>query len=142
MNLDRVQTSESSRLSSYLTGSPVISTGSPAPEPGPETVTTTVSTPLLRRCTALAAQARVELLTESRRSAATELDGVLREIESWAPEQVHSPDATMVALAAAALQDLRERMAQAPTSTLEGRITRTLEVLHALMASAPLRALA
>jgi len=120
----------------------VISTGSRAPEPGPIPVPATVSTPLLRRCTALAAQARVELLTESHRSATTELDGVLREIETWAPEQVQAPDTTMVALAAAALQDLRERMAQAPTSTLEGRISRALDVLHALMASAPLRALA
>ena len=142
MNLDRVHTSEASRLSSYPAGSPVISSGSTAPEPGPAPVTAAASTPLLRRCTALAAQARVELLTESRRSATAELDGVLREIESWVPEQVRAPDATMVALAAAALQDLRERMSPAPTSTLEGRIARALEVLHALMASAPLRALA
>src|SRR5690625_7644995 len=88
MTLDRVHTSESSRLSSYPAGSPVISTGSTAPEPGPAPVTAAASTPLLRRCTALAAQARVELLTESRRSATAELDGVLREIETWAPEQV------------------------------------------------------
>ena len=142
MNLDRVQTSEASRLSSYPAGSPVLSTGSAVPESGPTPVTAVVSTPLLRRCTALAAQARVELLTESRRSATTELDGVLREIESWVPEQVRAPDATMVALAAAALQDLRERMSPAPTSTLEGRIARALEVLHALMVPAPLRALA
>lgn len=142
MNLDRVQTSEASRLSSYLAGSPVISTGHAASEPDPVPVPATVSTPLLRRCTALAAQARVELLTESRRSAIAELDGVLREIESWVPEQVQAPDATMVALAAAALQDLRERMAPAPASTLEERIARALEVLHALMASAPLRTLA
>lgn len=140
MNLDRVQSSDASRISSHLAGSPVISPGSTTPEPDP--ITTTISTPLLRRCTALAAQARVELLTESRRSATSELDGVLREIESWDPEQVRAPDATMVALAAAALQDLRERMAQSPTPVLEGHIARALGVLHALMASAPLRALA
>src|SRR5699024_6979605 len=109
-----------------------------APAPAPATVLHATGAP----CTALAPAGRVELLTESHRSATTELDGVLREIETWAPEQVQAPDTTMVALAAAALQDLRERMAQAPTSTLEGRISRALDVLHALMASAPLRALA
>src|SRR5699024_4011751 len=111
-------------------------------ETGPSPVPATGSSPLLRRCTALAAQARVELLTESHRSATPQRDGGLRAFETWSPEQVQAPDTTMVALAAAALQDLRERMAQAPTSTLEGRICRALDVLHALMASAPLRALA
>lgn len=142
MSLDREQTSDASRISSYPAGSPVISPSSTPSEQHSAPITAAVSTPLLRRCTALAAQARVELLTESRRSASAELEGVLAEIENWAPEHVRAPDSTMVALAAAALQDLQERMSQAAASTLDERLTPALAVLHSLMEPSPLRAMA
>src|SRR5699024_6979604 len=87
------------RLPSYSAGPPVISTGSRAPEPGPIPVPATVSTPLLRRCTALAAQARAELPTGSNRSATTELDGLLRKPETGAPRQFRPPRPTRVELA-------------------------------------------
>ena len=142
MNLERVHTSDASGIPSHLTGSRVIGpAGAPAPTE-PAAITATISTPLLRRCTALAAQARVELLTESRRSATEELEEVLAIIENWAPGEVVSPDPTMVTLAAAALQDLLERLSQVSMSTLEGRISRALEVLHELMATSHVRAMA
>lgn len=142
MNLERVHTSDVSGISSHLTGSRVIAAASASPPTEPVAIAATISTPLLRRCTALAAQARVELLTESRRSATEELEGVLTIIENWAPGEVVSPDPTMVTLAAAALQDLLERLSQVSRSTLEGRITRVLDVLHALMEASRVRAMA
>lgn len=142
MNLERVHTSDVSGIPSHLAGSRVISSASASAPSEPAMIAAVTSTPLLRRCTALAAQARVELLTESRRSATEELEGVLATIESWAPTEVVSPDPTMVTLAAAALQDLLERLSQVPMSTLEGRITRVLEVLHALMTASHIRAMA
>lgn len=142
MNLERVHTSDVSGIPSHLTGSRVIGPASASPPTEPAVIAATISTPLLRRCTALAAQARVELLTESRRSATEELEGVLAIIENWAPAEVLSPDPTMVTLAAAALQDLLERLSQVSMSTLEGRITRALAVLHALMTPSHVRAMA
>lgn len=142
MNLDRVHVRDVPDITSHLSGSRVITPAPAPPIPEHAPIKAAISTPLLRSCTALAAQARVELLTESRRGATGELEGVLAIIEDWDPREVLSPDPTMVALAAAALQDLRERLPESATSTLGGRIVRALTVLHALMETSRLRAMA
>ncbi|GAA1487713.1 hypothetical protein [Brachybacterium sacelli] len=100
------------------------------------------STALLRRCTALATRARVDLLTAGRHSASEELDEVLIVLESWEETRVADPDPTMVVLAAAALQDLLERLPESSRSTLGARAEAALRVLHTLMRSARIDAMA
>ncbi|ATG51948.1 hypothetical protein CFK38_10780 [Brachybacterium vulturis] len=97
------------------------------------------ATMLLRRCTALAARARVDLLTPSRCEAADELLDLLAQMESWDPAALGTPDPTMTVLAAAALQDLAERLhlaqqRQEPTpSALTTSTDAVLDVLQGIM---------
>ncbi|APX31962.1 hypothetical protein BH708_03600 [Brachybacterium sp. P6-10-X1] len=100
------------------------------------------TTALLRRCTALAARARVDLLTAGRRSAAEELEEVLAVLGSWEGTEIVDPDPTMVVLAAAALQDLLERLPASPRPELGDRAEAALQVLHAVMASGRIDAMA
>lgn len=100
------------------------------------------TTALLRRCTALAARARVDLLSAGRRSAAEELEEVLDVLGSWGGTEIVDPDPTMVVLAAAALQDLLERLPASARPALEDRAEAALQVLHALMVSARIDAMA
>ncbi|WP_114856601.1 hypothetical protein [Brachybacterium sp. YJGR34] len=101
-----------------------------------------VTTPILRRCTALAARARVDLLTESRHAASDELEQLLTSIVSWDPRSVVDPDPTMVVLAAAALQDLADPLPAAVRTTLGARLDRALELLHAVLDGARIDAMA
>lgn len=91
------------------------------------------STPLLRRCTALATRARVDLIVTSRPADCEELAGVLTELASWEGAHLDEPDPTMLVLAAAALQDLRERWGEAQQMALGAAIAAALGVLHAAM---------
>src|SRR5690606_442861 len=90
------------------------------------------STTLLRRCTALAARARVELLGGGRHPAGEQLAGVLAELAAWKADQVGDPGPTMTALTAAALQDLAERL-PAEQAELTVHVDRALPVLRALL---------
>lgn len=94
------------------------------------------STMLLRQCTALAARARVDLLTQSQRAAAAELAELLTTMASWSPKSLEPPDPTMTVLAAAALQDLRERLQDPAAEELIARISAVLRVLHTVMEGA------
>ncbi|GAA1484978.1 hypothetical protein [Brachybacterium fresconis] len=100
------------------------------------------TTALLRRCTALAARARVDLLSAGRRSAAEELEEVLDVLGSWDGSEIVDPDPTMVVLAAAALQDLLERLPASARPALGDRAEVALRVLHALMVSGRIDAMA
>ena len=106
------------------------------------------TTLLLRRCTALAARARVDLLTPGRGGAAAELGEVLDRMRSWDPSALEAPDPTMTVLAAAALQDLAERLRLAarqqepgPCSLLAD-IEAALGVLEGIMTGGRVEALA
>lgn len=110
----------------------LLAAGSPIEHIAPET-----STLMLRRCTALAARARVDLLSPHARSvAAVELVVLLDSMESWTAATLVDPDPTMTLLAAAALQDLRERLQDPESALLATRIHGVLEVLHSLMEEA------
>lgn len=110
----------------------------------PEMIGPDLTTPLLRRCTALAARARVDLLSGSggRHDACDELEHLLVAIDAWDRSGIVDPDPTMVVLAAAALQDLGERLPASVASTLGTRIAAVLELLHTLMDSRRIDALA
>lgn len=95
------------------------------------------TTPALRRCTALAARARVELL-QRRQDSADELISVLDEITRWEDASLIAPDPTMLALSAAALQDLRERLAEHTEAELTARVDAVLTVLRDALERAPL----
>ena len=97
-------------------------------------LTPDVTTPLLRRCTALATMARVALLSEHRHRAADELTEVLDEIVGWSGRSLTDPDRTMLALCAAALLDLADRIAAARAARVEA----ALGVLGAGMTAGPL----
>lgn len=112
------------------------------PSPTTPTLGSADSTALLRRCTALAARARVDLLSAGRRSAAEDLEEVLVILGSWEGAEILDPDPTMVVLAAAALQDLLERLPASPRPALGDRAESALRVLHALMESARIDAMA
>ena len=106
--------------------------------PSPDAVTATsipaeLSTAALRRCTALAARARADLLTRGRQEAAAQLAALLEEMGSWEASHLVDPDPTMVVLAAAALQDLADRLPVPAPAGLEVRIELVLAVLHAVM---------
>ena len=106
--------------------------------PSPDAVTATsipaeLSTAALRRCTALAARARADLLTRGRQEAAAQLAALLEEMGSWEASHLVYPDPTMVVLAAAALQDLADRLPVPAPAGLEVRIELVLAVLHAVM---------
>lgn len=88
------------------------------------------STPLLRRCTALATRARVDLLVTSRPADCAELSEVLAELAAWEGGQLIDPDPTMLALAAAALQDLAERLDEPLLLSMGDRISAALGVLR------------
>lgn len=103
------------------------------PEPGRGRIDAETSVAMLRRCTALAARARVELLTESRRTAADELSGLLGTMGEWSPESLEAPDPTMTVLCAAALQDLAARLPD-PGGVLSMRVEAALVLLHGVMA--------
>lgn len=79
-------------------------------DPEAPLLTPDFTTPVLRRCTALATRARVELLSAGRHSAADELAEVLTQIAAWEPGRLIDPDPTMLALSIASLQDLSERL--------------------------------
>ena len=124
-------------------GRPPRDTGDPGPVSPAETVIDPAeSTPLLRLCTALATRARVDLLTAGRRTASEELEEVLVVLESWKSTTIVDPDPTMVVLAAAALQDLLERLPETSRPSLGARVEAALGVLHALMRSARIDAMA
>lgn len=108
----------------------------------PELIGPDLTTPLLRRCTALAARARVDLLSGGRHDACDELEHLLVAIDAWDRSGIVDPDPTMVVLAAAALQDLGERLPASVASTLGTRIAAVLELLHTLMDSRRIDALA
>lgn len=103
--------------------------------PDPESTTT-----MLRRCTALATRARVDLLSAGRGNAAGELATLLRGMRQWDPASLGAPDPIMVVLAAAALQDLVERLRAADQPLPEDSLAlatgadAALEVLRELMA--------
>lgn len=109
--------------------------------PGTGRIGADVSTPLLRRCTALATRARVDLLSGGR-TAAEELEQVLATLESWDPKNLVAPDATMIVLAAASLQDLAERLPDPARSTLGPRISAVLHLLHTVMGGSRIDAMA
>lgn len=88
------------------------------------------STPLLRRCTALATRARVDLLVTSRPADCAELSEVLAELAAWEGGQLIDPDPTMLALAAAALQDLAERLDEPHPLSMGDTISAALGVLR------------
>ena len=100
-------------------------------------LTPDVTTPLLRRCTALATMARVELLSEHSHRAADELSEVLEEIVSWSGSRLDDPDPTMLALCAAALLDLADRIPGAATA-LAARVADALGVLTGQIPTGPL----
>lgn len=106
--------------------------------PSPDAMTATsipadLSTAALRRCTALATRARADLLTRGRQDAAAQLAALLEEMGSWEASHLVDPDPTMVVLAAAALQDLADRLPVPAPAGLEERIELVLAVLHAVM---------
>ena len=106
--------------------------------PSPDAVTATsipadLSTAALRRCTALATRARADLLTRGRQDAAAQLAALLEEIGSWGASHLVDPDPTMVVLAAAALQDLADRLPVPAPAGLGVRIELALALLHAVM---------
>lgn len=92
-----------------------------------------LSTAALRRCTALATRARADLLTPGRQEAAAQLAALLEEMGCWEASHLVHPDPTMVVLAAAALQDLADRLPVPAPAGLEVRIELVLAVLHAAM---------
>lgn len=93
------------------------------------------STALLRRCTALAARARVELLAPSRGTAAGELTALLAQMEGWEAGSLEDPDPIMTVLAAAALQDLVEQLRDPATTGLATSAEAVLRVLRSVMAA-------
>lgn len=99
-------------------------------------------TAMLRRCTALATRARVDLLTPRRDGAAEELLDLLDRMRSWEDGVLAAPDPIMLVLAAAALQDLLERLSvgeRAGGGAIDGLAvsTRTvLSLLHEMMGRA------
>lgn len=103
--------------------------------PGPELgrIDAEASVAVLRRCTALAARARVELLTASRRTASDDLSVLLSSMGEWSPELLDAPDPTMTVLCAAALQDLAARLPD-PDGLLAARVEAVLVLLHDVMA--------
>lgn len=112
------------------------------PQRSPSVIGPEISTPVLRRCTALATRARVDLLTPSRHTAADELEHLLASLESWDPTALADPDPTMTVLAAAALQDLAGRLPAPARSTLGARIESALTLLRTLMDGARQSAMA
>lgn len=112
------------------------------PQRSPSTIGPEMSTPVLRRCTALATRARVDLLSASRHTAADELERLLASMESWDAAGLQDPDPTMTVLAAAALQDLAGRLPAPARSTLGARIATALMLLHTLMDGARQSAMA
>lgn len=107
-----------------------------APTAGPITLDQAVlaeeSTDALRRCTALAARARVELLGTGRR-AAEELEQLLAEMLRWDDAALLDPDPTMLVLAIASLRDLAERLDDPGSDELRARIAAVVARLHAVM---------
>ncbi|MDN5822403.1 MAG: hypothetical protein L0H74_11970 [Brachybacterium sp.] len=109
----------------------------------PEVLDSETTTMMLRRCTALAARARVDLLSPSRCGAADELIDLLAQMESWEPTALEAPDPTMTVLAAAALQDLVERLRLAEprqgssSATLITSSDAVLVVLRGIMVGGP-----
>lgn len=91
------------------------------------------ATAMLRRCTALATRARVELLTPHHRPATAELTALLAEMAHWDETGAHDPDPTMTVLAAAALQDLAERLGDPGAEGLAAGVHEVLDVLHGMM---------
>lgn len=91
------------------------------------------STPLLRRCTALATRARVDLLVTTRPADCAELSEVLAELAAWEGGQLIDPDPTMLALAAAALQDLVERLDEPHLLAMGDTISAALGVLRSAL---------
>ncbi|AXK45153.1 hypothetical protein DXU92_12425 [Brachybacterium saurashtrense] len=92
------------------------------------------ATAMLRRCTALATRARVELLSPHHRPATAELTALLAEMEGWGEAGADDPDPTMIVLAAAALQDLAERLGEPGAEGLAVGVHEVLDVLHGMMA--------
>ncbi|MGP9536914.1 hypothetical protein ACT3SP_02830 [Brachybacterium sp. AOP43-C2-M15] len=105
-------------------------------EPSTALLDPETTTSLLRRCTALATRARVELLTPGRRAAADELESLLGTMGTWAPGSLDRPDPTMTVLCAAALQDLAERLDDSASAPLAARIDAVLGLLRAVMRDA------
>lgn len=142
MDLDRAHESKPFGIVGRRPDHPLLSapglSAPPGTDAGPLLPETT--TPLLRRCTALAAKARVELLSQSRHDAADELVEVLEQIGDWSPERLVDPDPTMLVLCAASLQDLAERLPGAVTASLGEQVGTVLDLLHRVMAGERARA--
>lgn len=132
--------------SSATTVETVTTTGTGAPRllaaPGIERIDPETSTSVLRRCTALATRARVEMLSPSRRAAVDELNVLLAEMRAWTPEALEEPDPTMTVLCAAALQDLAERLDDSAPVLLATRVGMVLDLLREVMGPARIDALA
>lgn len=109
----------------------------------PDGLDSETATMMLRRCTALAARARVDLLSPRRCGAADELIDLLAQMESWEPAALEAPDPTMTVLAAAALQDLVERLRiaeprqESSSATLITSTDAVLVVLRGIMVGSP-----
>lgn len=88
------------------------------------------STDALRRCTALATRARVELLGTGRR-AVEELGELLAEMARWEDVALLDPDPTMLVLTVASLQDLAERLDGTDGGELGDRIAAVVTRLRA-----------
>ncbi|MGY5764581.1 hypothetical protein ACXET9_05190 [Brachybacterium sp. DNPG3] len=132
MDLDRASGSRSVDIVGRRPDRPIIPS-SEGPQQPLAPLLPEVTTPLLRRCTALAAKARVELLSQRLHAAADELGEVLDQISRWTPSLLVSPDPTMLALCTASLQDLVERMPESDPSVLTERIDRVLDLLHGVL---------
>lgn len=141
MELERAVDGRIIAMTAAAEGTPAL-IGHHLPEaPPPTRLDTSVTTPVLRLCTALAARARVELLSQNRHAAADELSELLVAMSRWEPELLEPPDSTMTVLCAAALQDLAERL-QDPGTELASRVEVVLALLHATLEKGPIGALA
>lgn len=143
MDLDREHSEDAPGPTVRSSGPRVIAASAPAPaSPQQAAIPPSASTPLLRRCTAVATRARADLLTESRHAASDELAEVLDLIEEWDRDAVLDPDPTMLALAAASLQDLRERLPAGSDPMSASRIGRVVDLLNDLLERTELSATA
>lgn len=92
-------------------------------------VTLADSTAILRRCTAVAARARMDVLIAHRPDWLAELDAVLDEVDAWRGRRIEPVDPPMLAIAVAALEDLCRTVTEEADSATVARIATALEIL-------------
>ena len=132
MELERAMDEQISAVTTTAGDAPSL-IGRPDPEAPPfPRIPAADSTPVLRQCTALAARARVELLSVHSHAAAEELSQLLAAMGRWDADMLETPDPTMTVLCAAALQDLAERLGPS-AGELGARVETALELLHSVM---------